>query len=407
MHATNDTLLALARQISPMPQRALWPTPTYLYLVDPQASVDGHDLATKARVAEALAEFLGYGWAGSWRAGEAGPLRGSARYLVPSDAIVGLETSRELGLGGIDDLFGGVVPHDFVATKLITHPLLRVGSPAPQGWSTEFGERTADAVLPGYSVFSIPDALEAGASLLRGGSLRIKHPQGVGGNGQWVARSSDELRARLAAFPADDLLQHGLVLERNLRRVTTLSVGQVQVGRLTISYHGTQSLTVNHAGREVYGGSRLRIVRGAFEDLLQRELPPAVRPAVLRAVCYHHAAISCFPGLFASRSNYDVARGVDDSGHWHCGVLEQSWRIGGASGAEVSALRAFDADPGLTSVVATTTERYGADVMVPAGAWLLYDGVDPTAGRLVKYAQVEEENGCGAGRDGRPGMRYG
>jgi hypothetical protein len=117
--------------------------------------------------------------------------------------------------------------------------------------------------------------------------------------------------------------------------------------------------------------------------------------------------MSCFPGLFASRSNYDVARGVDDSGHWHCGVLEQSWRIGGASGAEVSALRAFDADPGLTSVVATTTERYGADVMVPAGAWLLYDGVDPTAGRLVKYAQVEEENGCGAGRDGRPGMRYG
>lgn len=386
MHATPDTTLALARRISPMPQHAL--TSLYLYLANPDARLDGHDLATKARVAGSLAEFLGYAWAGPWRHGQAGPLRGSARYLVPSDALVGLQLAHELGVAGNDDLFGGVVPHAFVATKLISHPLLGIGSPAPRGWSTEFGERTIDAVLPGYSVFSVDDALEAGELLLRGGSVRVKHPHGVGGNGQWVVNSCAELQSRLADFRPEEMLQHGLVLERNLKRVRTHSVGQVQVGRLTLSYHGTQTVTVDNRGQEVYGGSTLKVIRGAFEELLRQELASGVRRAVEQAVCYHHSAMACFNGLFASRSNYDVAQGVDDSGRQLSGVLEQSWRIGGASGAEVAALHAFGADPALTQLVASTNELYGPDVVVPAGAWRLYDGVDPSVGRLVKYAKI-------------------
>ena len=66
-----------------------------------------------------------------------------------------------------------------------------------------------------------------------------------------------------------------------------------------------------------------------------------------------------FDGLFASRSNYDVAQGVDDEGVWRSGVLEQSWRIGGASGAEIAALQMFRDQPRLRWVQASTHEIHG------------------------------------------------
>ena len=119
---------------------------------------------------------------------------------------------------------------------------------------------------------------------------------------------------------------------------------------------------------------------------MELSLQPAVRQAVEQALTYHRAALASFGGMFVSRSNYDVAQGVDDAGTPRSGVLEQSWRIGGASGAEVAALRAFAADPSLQRVRASTCERYGGGVAVPAGAWLLYDGVDARAGRITKYA---------------------
>jgi len=126
---------------------------------------------------------------------------------------------------------------------------------------------------------------------------------------------------------------------------TTHSVGQVQVGHLMASYFGTQRLTINHRGHDVYGGSTLVVSRGAFADLLRLDLQADVRTAVEQALVYHGAATTSFSGLFASRCNYDVAQGVDDSGRCHSGVLEQSWRIGGASGAEAAALHALRDDP--------------------------------------------------------------
>jgi hypothetical protein len=342
-------------------------------------------------VAERLSDFLGYAYAGMEQPEQAGPGRATddaPGYLVPSDTLVGLDHAQRLGGVTVDDLFGGVVPHKFVATKLISHGLVSPMAEAPEGWSHDFGRRTRQAVLPGYSVFSLGDALLAGELMLDDGAIRIKHPWGVGGRGQCVARDRAELQARLSTFDAEDIRAQGLVIERNLRQVLTHSVGQVQAGPLTISYHGTQTLTTNHRGHEVYGGSTLRVIRGGFDDLLREALAPAVRQAVEQAVAYHQSALGCFQGMFASRCNYDVAQGTDDQDRFHSGVLEQSWRIGGASGAEVAALHALGADPGLHSVTASTCELYADNVAVPAGAWLLYDGDDPQVGRLTKYAEV-------------------
>jgi hypothetical protein len=82
--------------------------------------------------------------------------------------------------------------------------------------------------------------------------------------------------------------------------------------------------------------------------------------------------------------NYDVAQGTGHGGAWRSGVLEQSWRVGGASGAEIAALELFHADPGRERVRASTFEVYGA-APVPAEALVSYQGVDPQVGPLAKY----------------------
>jgi len=108
---------------------------------------------------------------------------------------------------------------------------------------------------------------------------------------------------------------------------------------------------------------------------------------------YDAVATECFPGLFASRRNYDVARGRDPAGRWRSGVLEQSWRAGGASGAEIAALEAFRADPGLRAVRASSVETYGESEAPPPHATVYFRGVDESAGPMTKYATVAPYDG--------------
>lgn len=345
-----------------------------------------HDGLTKAQLAQRLAELLGLDYAGVQSVARAPD--GGRAYYVP-EATVHAQDAMELGIHGPADLFGGVVPENFVATKVITHALVRADSVAPQGWSPRFADRVREVVLPGYSAFGAADARRACARLLEDGAVRLKAADGVGGSGQLVIGSIADLDAHLRGVDPAELRRHGVVLERNLRAVQTCSVGQVQVGAWRLSYHGRQRLTRDHAGRSVYGGSSLRLVRGGYEDLLATPLQDEVRSAVEQALVYHEAAMQEFPGLFASRCNYDVAQGVDDAGQWRSGVLEQSWRVGGCSGAEIVALQAWSAQPTLDWVDASTWEVYASDPTVPEGAQVLYDGTDPLVGRLVKYAIVD------------------
>ena len=73
-----------------------------------------------------------------------------------------------------DDLFGGVVPHPFVATKAITHPLVEPDAAAPEGWSHGFARRVRSVVLPGFTAFTLQDARKAGLRLLERGPVRLK-----------------------------------------------------------------------------------------------------------------------------------------------------------------------------------------------------------------------------------------
>jgi hypothetical protein len=345
----------------------------------------GHDTATKARLAEGMATLLGLDYGGMHVAGDAPPA--GRCYFVPEDTLHAEDATR-LGIRGPRDLYGGVVPANFVATKVITHPLVHLDSAAPAGWSPAFADSVRAVVLPGYSVFTAADARDACARLFASGTVRYKAADGVGGAGQTVLGSGADLERVLRAIDPADLRRSGAVLERNLDAVRTHSVGQVRVGAWLLSYHGRQRLTRDQAGRAVYGGSDLRLVRGDYRDLLALPLDAEARRAVEQAITYHQAALQAFSGLYASRSNYDVADGTDASGTSHTGVLEQSWRIGGASGAELVALQAWQGQPDLRWVDASTHEVYDAQVRLPAAAQLHYDGRDDRGARLVKYAMV-------------------
>ncbi|HEY1139262.1 MAG TPA: DUF3182 family protein, partial [Lysobacter sp.] len=98
-----------------------------------------------------------------------------------------------------------------------------------------------------------------------------------------------------------------------------------------------------------------------------------------------------YPQLFASRRNYDVALGVDPSGMPRTGVLEQSWRVGGATPAEILALEAMHRDPQLRRVNASTHEVHEL-IDPPPGAQVYFRGDDPKAGPMTKYAMLDAQD---------------
>lgn len=359
---------------------------TAVVLLDNREHTPEHEHAVHLKLADCLAQLLGV----EHQQPSPSPQAGAGLYHVPTQTLIDPARYQPLGIESEDDLFGGLVSQPFMATKAISHPL-PAGACFPPGWTDGFAQQASDALLRGYTVFAKQDARRAAALLLREGKVRIKPVQACAGRGQQVIEDLQALEPILAGMDEQALGLWGLVLEEDLSAVQTFSVGQVRVAGLTLSYHGTQQLTQDHDGSDVYGGSDLVIVRGDYLQLLQLPLEDPVRLAVNQAVRYEQAAERHFPGLLASRRNYDIARGQDSHGHLRSGVLEQSWRIGGASSAEVLALLAFAADPALQALRASTHEVFGA-CPLPADATLFYQGDDSELGQLSKYARIRDHD---------------
>ncbi len=344
-----------------------------------------HESAVHADLGRRLARLLGMDFGGTHQSGARYPGR---IYLLPTDTIIGEDHAMRLGLRSEADLFGGAAPHAFLPTKAITHPLFGTDATAPAGWSHAFGRLVSQAVLDGITVFSLRDAQRAGERMLEHGPLRLKPVLATAGRGQIKISSPGALREAIARLDANHLARFGLVLEENLEDVQTFSVGKVRVGHQLVTYVGTQSLTPDNRGEMVYGGSELLVVPGDFDRLLALPLGEDSRVAIAKARTYDDAATACYPGLLASRRNYDIALGRNQAGAPCCGVLEQSWRTGGASAAEIAAIEAFRADPQLEAVHAATVERFGTNTPEPADAQRLYRGSDSEVGPMSKYVTV-------------------
>jgi hypothetical protein len=274
-----------------------------------------------------------------------------------------------------------------VKTKAITHPLIHDAAERPTGWSDLFFKRVSDVVLPGYTVFSASDARHAAARMLTRGTFRLKKPLGASAKGQTLVTHIDELDAFLETVPSEEMATYGLVLEENLQNVTTLSVGLVTVGPFKMAYHGVQRLVKDNEGRSVYGGSNLVCVRGGWEALENLSVSPQVRSAVAAAKQYDEA-MSEYTGFMATRRNYDVGQGFDAKGDTVSGVFESSWRVGGASSAELLALEMLAQDHSLEIVEASHVEKFGKGHDVPPEAIIHFRGDDMEAGPIVRYTVV-------------------
>lgn len=310
-------------------------------------------------------------------------------YHFPRRTLCGRDEVERLRVTGEDDLFGGWVAEPFMATKAIVHPLVSDRAEAPPSWLPAFPRDVEGVVLDGLTVFNAADAQEAGRRLLARGPVRLKPVRAEGARGQVVVHSREEFGQALAAVLAFHDVRHGLVLEENLSDVDTASVGEVRAAGLTVAYFGIQSLTQDNAGETVYGGSSLYVVRGGMAALFDHPLDEKARRCVAVARVFDRAADAHLGGFFASRRNYDIAFGTAADGNEQLAVLEQSWRAGGATGAEIAALALFRADPRVFAVRARTVECYG-DAHVPDGAVVHYRGDDPELGRLAKYTIVDD-----------------
>lgn len=356
---------------------------------DPEDSASEHERCTLLRVAERLAALRGDA-AGGFH--DPAVRHGGHVYFVPSSTLTAAHAAA-LGIRGTDDLFGGVVPYAFVATKAIGHPLVAAGAAAVTGWCDGLAQQLGDAVLGGYTAFDLADARTAGQRLLARGPVRVKRVRSRGGHGQGVARDAAQLQALLDAIDAEEVATYGLVLEENLQELATFSIGTAQVADLTVSYVGSQHTTLSNSGSRVFGGSDLSFVRGDFDALLALLRPaPDVALAIAQARHYDAVVRACFPGFYVSRDNYDVLLGRDATGAVRSAVLEQSWRVGGASGAEVAALEAFRAEPRRQCCRASCVEIFGPSPQPPPHASVYFRGVDARAGLLTKYTVLHPDD---------------
>jgi hypothetical protein len=319
-----------------------------------------------------------------------GPNGTQSLYHIPRQTL-SADEAKLAGISGPQQLYGGVVPYPFVATKAISHGLIADAAHAPDGWSSALGTALKDCVLRGFTAFNLADAKTAGRLLLDLGPVRIKQVEATAGLGQEIVSTPYMLDAALDNIDPELLRHHGIVIEENLAEALTYSIGLVHLPNAEIAYWGTQRLTQNNHGLMVYGGSDLHVVKGGYERLLQEPLAEELRAVIMQARHYEQSCFNAYSGLYASRRNYDVIAGTDHAGRYRTAVLEQSWRAGGATGAEIAAFELFARDPERQSAHCATFEIYGKVDAAPPGASIYYSGVDPVTGPLTKFAVVKDE----------------
>ena len=345
-----------------------------------QSSDSRHNVASVEAIAERLAKLTGI------RLGSTVQHFDDAvrTFFVPTFSLI-RHSHPELDA---DQFWGGCVDQEFMTTKLATHPAWTEEDALPTGWMPQFAKDLEGAALSGYSVFSHDHAAQAGAFLLDKRKIRLKDPYASGGKKQSVFQNNHELDLFLQTLSESDIAR-GMVIEEDIENSSTYSVGQVSLAGLTMSYLGRQYTASDLNGETVYAGSRLYVARGGWDALRIRLRMPVAHRIIDGAQRYDTAAEQHF-GLVASRKNYDVLVGPVTEDGFCCGVLEQSWRVGGASPAEILALEAMTADSSVSALKVVARETYGAEPRFAADDFVVYAGEDDIGQPLHKYARIEK-----------------
>jgi hypothetical protein len=306
-------------------------------------------------------------------------------YFVPDHTLTAVEAVR-LGVRSDRDLFGGVVPHAFVATRAATHAPVSVDAEVPQSWSYALARILTGCVLRGYSAFSHADARQAAQRLLRTGPVRLNCGETEATRD--MLSDMDEFEEALGGIAVIDFATQGVVVEQALAEQTTYVVGRSRVANEMVSYVGTRRAARIESGRPVHAGCDLAVVPGDFTELDRVGLSAEARDAVIKAARYDEAISHAYRSSFASRRSYDVVLGHDHHGTPRMGVRGPSWRVAAESPAEIAAMMAFRDVPGLKCLRAATYEAFGK-VDVPSDAMVYYRSGDTDGGMLTKYCTID------------------
>lgn len=336
--------------------------------------------------------------------------------ILPHETVVGQKEREKFKIESNTDVIGGWVSHGFLATKAIMHPAIDAQAQVPEGWNEsntqEFASAVKDHTLPGYSAFNWNDIVY-GWVLLKNQypneDIRIKKNAEAGGLGQKVIHSYEELVAFAASINEEELSNSGVVLEVNLvdadPRIITGSVGSLEINGIKLSYLGSQRIDPNPGeGKESYLGSDLIVTRGTMADLVNlpddfisedHEYNDKLRKMATSAHHFDAATTDILNGnVIASRRNYDVLWGKgekDQSGEAkeYYGVVDQSWRVGGATGAELIAACIFQSEQNAVAVKASTYHVF-EDEPIPEGAVVFVENYDGDDGPKNIYTVLHE-----------------
>jgi hypothetical protein len=351
-------------------------------LMRAKPAIRSADAACLTHTAERIARLLQYDYG---RARSPVPDARQHVYFVPDHTLTAVEAER-LGVRSERDLFGGVVPHAFVATRAATHAPVSADAEVPQSWSYALARILTGCVLRGYSAFSREDARMAARRLLRSGPVRLNCGETEASCDMLC--DMDEFDEALGGIAVIEIATQGVVVEQALSDQTTYVVGRARVGNESVSIVGTRRAARIESGRATHAGSDLAVVPGDFTALECVGLSAEAREAVIKAARYDEAISHAYRSSFASRRSYDVVLGHDRHGTPRMGVRGPSWRVAAESPAEIAALAAFRDVPGLRCLRAATCEAVGR-VDVPPDAMVYYRSSDADDVVLTKYCTID------------------
>lgn len=361
------------------------------YLIPHQQSKIGFseaDLITQQVLSQRFAALLDIKLLASPDTTAHPPLDLNECYYLPSHTLLQHE-AKALGIKSLQDLYGGVVPYPFLLYKTLSHPIHHPSMNSPEGWNNDLGLILRPYVLKGCSAFNTQDALWTAEGMIHDGPLRIKLATANAGRGQWVVNNHEEVVDLFNQAQYQPFFEEGVIIEEALNNTVSFSIGQTEIGNYLISYCGEQEVTIDLKGQHTYGGSTLSVVQGGYSQL-ENILSFEKHKEALRMVQqYERHIFKAYPQIYASRRNYDVLQGVNAKGQMRLGVLEPSWRAGGASMAELLAFEAFTANSRLHHIRTWTKERYVSDLETLEKSDQTYCIAPEQTGWLVKSAGVE------------------
>ncbi len=170
-----------------------------------------------------------------------------------------------------------------------------------------------------------------------GNRIRVKNACESDGQGQQTVETIDQLTEAFSDLCASE---HGAILMPHLETILDrISVGRIALGSLgTFNYFGREEVFLRE-GVQVYGGTRLGLFSSSsansgrlVEDRL--EISPELAKLGLHALIKYSKLV-----LKMGRVSVDVLSGLTDNGTKLGVVVDITPRVGGATPAEVLAIR--------------------------------------------------------------------